>query len=56
MQLLSDIGEFVTEPFVADLDLLHLFLLVGLVLVFALAWGLILGHMKAATSAALEAI
>lgn len=37
-------------PFVGQLDLLHLFLIVGLVLIFAAAWVFILNHIRLAAS------
>lgn len=35
-------------PFVGQLDLAHLFLIVGLVLIFATAWAFILNHIRLA--------
>lgn len=54
-QLLDDIGGTLTTPFVGQLDLLHLFLLVGLVLVFAMAWVMVLHYVHLAASAVVEA-
>lgn len=47
-QLYDDIVAILKAPFVGQLDLLHLFLLVGLVLIFAAAWAFILNHIKIA--------
>ena len=33
-------------PFVGDLDILHLFLLVGIVLIFAALWAVILHYVR----------
>lgn len=53
MEIVDDIRDIVRAPFVGSLDLKHLFLLVGLVLVFAAAWVFILEHIR---TAALEVI
>ena len=47
-QVWNDILAMLQAPFVGSLDLLHLFLLVGLVLLFAAAWALILNHVRLA--------
>lgn len=47
MQLFDDMSDMLKQPFVGDLDLKHLFLLVGVVLVFIIVWGVILHYMKA---------
>jgi hypothetical protein len=47
-KLWDDTVAFLKAPFVGQLDLVHLFLLVGIVLVFAAAWALILNHIKIA--------
>lgn len=44
--LWSDLVAIIKAPFVGDLDLVHLFLLVGLVIVFVVAWFLILEHIR----------
>ena len=49
-QLWDDIKAILTAPFVGDLDLVHLFLLVGLVLVFIAAWVMVLGHIQSAAA------
>jgi len=41
LQLWNDLGSILKAPFVGNLDLVHLFLLVGLVLLFAVAWAII---------------
>lgn len=38
--------EMLKAPFVGDLDLWHLFLLVGLVLIFAAVWAVILHRFR----------
>ena len=48
--LFSDVSNILTAPFVGQLDLLHLFLLIGVVLVFLIAWGIILNHIQMAAS------
>lgn len=42
----DDIVNMLKTPFVGELDLLHLFLLVGVVLIFMAAWALILNSAK----------
>jgi len=49
-QLWDDIVKILKAPFVGQLDLIHLFLLVGLVLIFATAWVFILRHIKLAAT------
>lgn len=48
MDLLNGMADLLTTPFVGELDLEHLFLLVGLVILFIMAWGFILNHIKMA--------
>jgi hypothetical protein len=48
-QLFSDIGAMLTAPFVGEVDLVQLFLIVGLVIVFAAVWFLVLQHIMLAT-------
>ena len=48
MQLWDDILAMLSAPFVGSLDIEHLFLLVGVVLVFIAVWLLILNHIKMA--------
>jgi hypothetical protein len=43
-QLIEDIGAMLSAPFVGDVDLVQLFLIVGLVIVFAAIWFLVLQH------------
>lgn len=50
MTLWAKIKALVTEPFVGEMDLAHLFLLIGAVLVFLVAWGFILGTVRRAAS------
>ena len=47
-QLWDDAVAMLKAPFVGQLDIIRLFLLVGLVLIFALAWGFVLNHIKIA--------
>lgn len=50
-QLAADIGAILKAPFVGQLDLIHLFLIVGLVLIFAASWVFILNHIRIAAEA-----
>lgn len=45
-QLWDDIVNMLKTPFVGSLDLIHLFALVGIVLVFLAVWALILEHTR----------
>jgi hypothetical protein len=45
LQLWTDILDILKAPFVGDLDLIHLFLLIGVVLIFAAAWFMIMDHL-----------
>jgi hypothetical protein len=49
-QIWSDILATLRAPFVGSLDLEHLFLLVGIVLIFVAAWVLILNHVRLAAA------
>ncbi len=42
----DDLVEMLKSPFVGDLDVMHLFLLVGVVLVFAVVWAIILHRFR----------
>jgi hypothetical protein len=46
LQVWDDIVNMLKVPFVGDLDLFHLFLLVGFILLFMAAWALILSYAK----------
>lgn len=48
MSLPQDIEEIVKAPIAGGLDIRHLFLLVGLVLVMVLAWIMVLSYIRAA--------
>lgn len=48
--LISNIGSFIQAPFKERLDLFHLFLIVGLVIIFAAAWVFILHNVKMAAA------
>lgn len=50
MQLFSDISDMLKAPFVGNLDLRHLFLLIGVVLLMIAAWALILNHVRLAAA------
>lgn len=47
-QLLSDLGDMLAEPFVGEVDLTHLFLIVGAIIIFAAVWFFIIQHMQQA--------
>jgi hypothetical protein len=49
-KLWDDITAILTAPFVGQVDLVHLFLIVGLVLLFAAAWVFILNHIRLAAA------
>lgn len=49
-QVWDDITGTLKAPFVGSLDLVHLFFLVGLVIVFAALWALILNHVRLAAA------
>ena len=42
----GNVVALVEEPFVGDLDLIHLFLLVGVVLFFIALWAIILHYVR----------
>ena len=42
----DDVLALLKAPFVGDLDVMHLFLLVGIVLIFAMLWGIILHYVR----------
>lgn len=48
--LINDVTAVLKAPFTGKLDLLHLFLIVGLVIIFAAAWVFILNHVKLAAA------
>lgn len=48
MKLADDIEDLVKAPFVGSLDIAHLFLLVGIVIVFCGLWLFILEHLRSA--------
>ena len=53
MQIINDVKDVVSAPLSEKIDLKHLFLLTGLVMIFTALWAFILGHLK---SAAMEVI
>lgn len=53
MSIIAGVKDVVTAPLSEKLDLKHLFLLTGLVMIFTALWGFILAHIK---SAAMEVI
>jgi len=44
----QDIVSFLSAPFAKELDLFHLFLLIGIILIFIAVWLLILNHVQIA--------
>lgn len=56
MKLWEDILNILKTPFVGDLDLAHLFLLVGAVLIMIIIWAFVLQYMRAAGAAVTEAV
>lgn len=48
--IVKEMTDILKAPFVGELDTIHLFLLVGLVLIFAAAWAFILGHIRMAAA------
>jgi hypothetical protein len=48
MSIWQEIIDMLTAPFAGPLDLTHLFLLVGVVLIFVAVWVLILNHVRMA--------
>ena len=52
VQLGNDILDILKAPFVGELDLIHLFLLVGIILIFIGIWALILNHIHIAAMGA----
>ncbi len=50
MQFADDMQGVATAPFAQELDVVHLFLLVGIVMVCIIAWGFILNHVKMAAT------
>lgn len=53
MQLFSDIAAMLSAPFVGDLDMKHLFLLIGFVLIAIAVWVFIIHTLTAVTKEAL---
>lgn len=53
MAIIQQVKDLVTAPLTEKIDLKHLFLLVGVVMVFTAMWAFILAHIK---SAAMEVI
>jgi len=51
-KLFDDIVAILKAPFVGELDAIHLFLLVGIVLIFSAAWVFILTHIRLAAAEA----
>lgn len=49
-KLWDDVSGILKAPFVGQLDMMHLFLIVGLVLIFATAWVFILRHIRMAAT------
>lgn len=53
MKIISDIQDVISTPLSEKIDLKHLFLLTGLVMIFTAMWAFILANVK---SAAMEVI
>lgn len=49
-KLWDDMVAILKAPFVGELDLIHLFLIVGFVIIAAAAWALILNHVRIAAA------
>jgi hypothetical protein len=49
-KLIDDVMAMLSAPFGGKLDLVHLFLVVGLVIIFGAAWVFILRHIKMAAA------
>lgn len=45
----NGIMDILRAPFVGELDLIHLFLLVGIVLIFAAIWAVVLHYVRLST-------
>ncbi len=56
MKIFQDIKDVAAAPFSEELDLWHLFLLIGIILVFIMAWLFVIAHMREAGKAVLEVI
>lgn len=54
MQIIQNVKDIVSEPFSEKLDIKHLFLLTGLIMIFTAAWAFILEHVKAAAMEVVE--
>lgn len=54
MQIWQDVKDVIAAPFGGELDLVHLFLLIGVILVFLGAWLFILAHIRSAAMEVLE--
>lgn len=48
MSLLTSVSNTVSAPLTEQLDVKHLFLLTGLVIIFTMMWAFILAHIRAA--------
>lgn len=48
MKIWQDVKDVIAAPFSGDIDAKHLFLVIGLILVFIAAWLFILAHIRAA--------
>lgn len=49
-KLWDDITAILKAPFIGEVDTVHLFLIVGLILIFTAAWVFILNHIRIAAS------
>ena len=48
LKIWQDVTNILKAPLTNELDVTHIFLLTGLILVFIAAWIMILGHIRAA--------
>ena len=48
MKIWQDVKDVIAAPFGGDVDAKHLFLLIGMLLIFISAWLFILSHIRAA--------
>ena len=49
-KLFDDVGAILTAPFAGPISLTQLFLIVGAVIVFAVAWAFMIGHLELAAT------
>lgn len=54
MSIVNSVKDVVSTPFADDLDLKHLFLLTGAVMIFTAMWAFILAHLKTSAMELIE--